>query len=77
LIGETEIQLRSIATTENKTTTSYSISKRKLLDHDEVRRLGDDKILIIAHNKQPVIDDQNIYYKNYEYTSKVRPVQVW
>ncbi|MCT4612871.1 MAG: type IV secretory system conjugative DNA transfer family protein [Clostridia bacterium] len=43
----------------NKTTSSQ---RRELLTPDEVRRMDEDKVLIIAHSKNAVMDDKNAYY---------------
>jgi type IV secretion system protein VirD4 len=72
LTGDTEIQLKSTSQSGDKTTTSYNTSKKKLFNSDEIRRLKSDEILIIAHNRQPIIDKQNIYYVNPEYTNKIK-----
>ena len=42
--------------------------RKKLLEPDEIRRLGKEDVLVIAHNKYPVIDGQEIYYKSKRYT---------
>lgn len=58
LCDDTEIDTRSITgdrVTNGKTT-------RKLLSPGEIRRIEDDKVLIVAHNKNPFLDKQNIYY---------------
>lgn len=65
LIGATEIESMSTSISQNKER-SYSLStqKRELLTPDEVRRLPDEKILIVTDNRNPIIDDQNRFYKN-------------
>lgn len=47
-----------------------SKTKKNLLDLDEVRRIEDDKAVIISQNKLPIIDDLNLYFKNEEYVKR-------
>lgn len=68
LVGKTEINSIS---NSNKT---ESTVVRNVLHEDEIRRLEDDKILIIMSNKQPVVDTQYIYYKNKDCISKIKKV---
>lgn len=67
LCGDKEIE------TESKSGDKKTISQatRKLFTPDEIRRIEDDKILIIAHNKLPYLDEQNIYYNQKKYTDNV------
>lgn len=58
LADDTEIPTESIS--ENRIT--HSKTTRKLITQGEVRRLEDDEILIIAHNKNAFKDKQNVYY---------------
>ncbi|EJE7236562.1 type IV secretory system conjugative DNA transfer family protein, partial [Clostridium botulinum] len=67
LCGDTEINTESISG-EKKT---YSKTTRRLFTGDEVRRIPDDKILIIAHNKLPFLDEQNTYYTQEKYTRNI------
>lgn len=71
LCGNTEIKTKSKTVSKDATTISYSKNIKKLLNIDEIRCLDDDKILILMHNKQPVIDYQDIYYKNEIYLNNV------
>ena len=50
---------------------SKSGTRRELITKDEVRTMNEDTVLIIAHNKQPVYDKKNSYYKLTKYTSKI------
>lgn len=52
--------------------TSKNTQQRVLYTEDEIRRLPDDKVLIIAHNRNCVLDDKNTYYTQKRYTSKVK-----
>ena len=70
LLGTTEIN--SISRSEKNETESKVT--RNVLNLDEIRRLEDDKVLIIMSNKQPVIDTQMIYYKDQSYISKIKKV---
>lgn len=47
-----------------------SKTKKNLLDLDEVRRIEDDKAVIISQNKLPIIDDLNLYFKDNEYIKR-------
>lgn len=65
LLGFKEIQ--SVSTSfSKKSDTSFSVSaqKRELMTPDEVRRLGDNEILIITDNKNGFLDKQNRYYQD-------------
>ena len=46
-------------------------TRRELITPDEVRRMPEDEILIIAHNRNPVYDKKNVYYKQKRYNEKV------
>lgn len=46
-------------------------TKKKLFDMSEVRRILTGYELIILSNRQPIVDEQNIYYKQDKYTSKL------
>lgn len=46
---------------------SKSGTRRELITKDEVRTMPEDKVLIIAHNKQPVYDKKNSYYNQEKY----------
>lgn len=72
LCGDTEIKTESI-TGNNKT---HSTATRKLFTSDEVRRIDDDTILVIAHNKLPFLDAQNIYYTQEKYYKNVKEVKI-
>ncbi len=71
LCGNTEIKTKSKSINKDNTTISYSTSTKKLLNIDEIRCLEDNKILILMHNRQPVVDNQDVYYKNKEYLTNV------
>lgn len=51
-------------------------TKKNLLDLDEVRRIEDDKAVIISQNKLPIIDDLNLYFKNEEYVKRSKLQEV-
>lgn len=75
LSGNTEVKTKSTSQNENSISHSFSKSKKRLLDDDEVRRLKDDEMLIIMHNRQPIKDLQNCYYKQDKYLSNVHEIQ--
>jgi len=70
LAGFTTIKSESVTKQENGNSTSVSEQRRELITPDEVRRLDEKKVLIIAHNKNVVIDDRNDYYKERRYDKK-------
>ena len=63
LCGDTEIETES----KSEDKTSHSKTTRKLFTADEIRRLGDEEILIIPHNKLPFLDKQNQYFNQQKY----------
>ena len=65
LCGDTEIATES----KNGDKISHSKTTRKLFTADEIRRLEDDKILIIAHNKLAYLDSQNMYFNQDKYVN--------
>ena len=46
-------------------------TRREVITPDEVRRMDEDKVLIIAHNRNPVFDAKNSYFKQKKYTEKI------
>lgn len=62
LCGYSTVSSRSWST--QNPNSNFSESKRETLTPDEVRRLSDDNILVIAHNKNPIITKQNRYFSN-------------
>ena len=72
LTGETEIQTKSTTENGKNISHSYSSTKKVLFTPDEIRRIKKDEVLILSHNLLPVIDKQNIYYLNAEYSDKVK-----
>jgi type IV secretion system protein VirD4 len=50
---------------------SKSGTRRELITPDEVRRMKEDTVLIIAHNKNPVYDKKNTYYNQDKYKKKL------
>ncbi|MBU5486448.1 type IV secretory system conjugative DNA transfer family protein [Clostridium sp. MSJ-11] len=63
LCGEEEIKI----TQED----SKIKTKKSLFTPDEIRRIVDEKLLILAGNKSPIIDTQNIYYKQQKYLERI------
>lgn len=45
--------------------------KKQLFTYDEIRRLDDEKLLIICNNRLPIVSKQNIYYKNSKYKEAI------
>lgn len=69
LLGNTEVQI----TNSNDVS---SVHVKRLLSADEIRTLDKNKILIIAQNKQPIMDQLNIYYKKNEYLELIKEVDI-
>ena len=74
LAGYTTIQTESITSqkgVDGKKNDSKSVSdqRRELLTPDEIRRLPDNEVLIIAHNKNIVKGKKNSYYEQKKYIS--------
>ena len=72
LCGFTTANTKS--STKNKhdnVSTSYSVQRRELLSVDEIRRLDDDKVLLVLHNRLPVIDIQNRYYQDKKFLDRL------
>jgi type IV secretion system protein VirD4 len=62
LCGVTQINVQE-EKREYKTT-------KKLFEMSEVRRIGTGKLMILISNRQPIIDNQNIYYKQNKYLER-------
>lgn len=75
LCGETEVDTTTETKSNGKISRSYSKSKKKLFTQDEIRRIGSKELLIIAHNRQPVLDTQNLYFEQECYTKNVLPIK--
>ncbi len=76
LAGYTTIQTESVSSQkgmDGKKNDSKTISdqRRELITPDEIRRLPDDEILIIAHNKNIVKGKVNSYFNQKKYTMKI------
>jgi len=67
LCGDKEVETEST----NDKGKSHSKTTKRLFTADEIRRIDDDEILIIAHNKLPFMDEQNTYYNQSKYTNNV------
>lgn len=77
LCGEKEIEV--ISKSENKTGTSTSTNKTKIMmfSKSDLRCLKDDEFLIVTSNKQPILTKQNTYFTNEEYTKNIKnPVKI-
>lgn len=61
---------------EKSYTVSYSEQRYKRYETDEIRTLDDGKVLLIAHNKPPVLDNQEIYYKHDKYLKNVKKAKL-
>lgn len=56
--------------------TSVSYQRRELLDADEIRRIPGDELLLVLHNRVPVIDKQNRYYESNEFLKKLKEIEL-
>lgn len=63
LCGVKEINTKSISYSEQKQSTSYSKTKKKIFEDGELRTLEDNTALIVVNNKMPVIDEISLYFK--------------
>jgi len=86
LAGVTTIETKSYSTNQGLTNNAQDVIsnvfggqnvsrsgvRRELMTTDEVRRMDENEVLIIAHNKNPVRDNKNTYYTQKRYTSKVK-----
>ena len=86
LAGVTTIETKSYSTNRGSTNNAQDVIsnvfggqnvsrsgvRRELITTDEVRRMDENEVLIIAHNKNPVRDNKNTYYTQKRYTSKVK-----
>ncbi len=71
LCGNTEIRTTNISESKGNVTRNTNTTTRKLFNLEDIRILKDDTMLILMHNRQPVIDIQNAYYKSNEYIKNV------
>lgn len=55
---------------------STSMQRRELLDADEIRRLNGDELLLILHNREPIIDKQNRYYESPLFMKRLSEVEL-
>jgi len=60
--------------THNGDKVTTGTTTKKLFTPGEIRRINDDMVLIIAHNKLPFLDNQNIYYNQPKYANNVQKV---
>jgi len=67
LCGDKEVNTETISDSK----ISHSKTVKKVFTADEIRRIPDDNILILAHNKLPFLDNQNIYYQQDRYTKNI------
>lgn len=80
LCGDTEISTRNISINnkDNNVSESYHKQRRKLFEDGELRTLEDNEMLVLVANKQPILDLQEVYYRESKYTDNVsdKPVKV-
>lgn len=75
LSGVTGIETQTVSyeQAQGRRSYSYSETRRELLHPDEIRRMPEDKVLIIAHNRNPVMDEKLVYYRSKALAERVRP----
>ena len=76
LCGETEITTKTY-NMEKGVHETYSKSKKRLFENGEIRTLNDDEMLVVCHNKQPILDLQLRYYKHKEFTNNIEKRTLW
>lgn len=76
LCGYTTISTESTSEGKDKgsRSTSTSYQRRELMDADEIRRLPGDEVLLVIHNREPVIDKQNKYYEDKKFLKRLQTV---
>lgn len=72
LAGFTTMKTTSKSEGDDSSSKTYSKQRRELLTPDEVRRLDEDKVLIIAHSKNAVKDDKNSYFEVPKYRKIIK-----
>lgn len=78
LCGYTTIETESKSKDKDKksTSTSTSYQRRELLDADEIRRIPGDELLLILHNRAPIIDKQNRYYESPIFNKRLKEIEL-
>ena len=73
LCGYTTVTTESTSegTEKESRSTSTSVQRRELMDADEIRRLPGDEVLLVLHNREPVIDKQNRYYEDKKFLQRL------
>lgn len=76
LCGYTTIATESTSEGKEKgsKSTSTSYQRRELMDSDEIRRLPQDEILLVIHNREPIVDKQNKYYEDKKFLKRLNTV---
>lgn len=84
LAGVTTVESRSSSRNSGQgfdligtTSSSVNAVQRQLYTPDEVRRLPDDTVLIIAHNRDTVEDKKNSWFKQKRYKDKIAQAKAW
>ena len=76
LSGIQEVDMVTMNTDkDNNHSYTSTVGMRDLIWPDEVRRLRDNEVLIITNNKNPIMQQQNVYFLNREYLDKVRETE--
>ena len=75
LCGVKEISVKSVSYSEQKQSSNYSKTKKKLFEDGELRTLTDNTALIVSGNKMPVIDEVAPYYKTELKSNVFEPVK--
>lgn len=76
MTGYTTVEVKSQSQGKEKgsKSTSTSYQRRELFDVDEIRRIPSDEILLILHNREPLLDKQNKYYQNKYFLKRLKEV---
>jgi type IV secretion system protein VirD4 len=71
LCGWKEIKTVSESKSEKGISHTISTSRKKIMEEDEIRRLDEKKMLIVAHNRLPVISEKDLYFENKKYLKNI------
>lgn len=71
LCGNIEINTQSKSKSDNKESINYSKTKRKMFEDGELRTLNDNDALIVLSNKQPILDEVEMYFEHDRYKNNI------
>lgn len=72
ICGKREIQIKSRSINSALSASeTYSKTAIKVFEPSDIRCLGNEEVLIVTSNKNPVVDEINTYYKQEKYTKNI------